>query len=240
MRQPKRCPRAGRICTQMRPALLLLRRGQYGRAIARLSHPLSLRVRLARLFVSWIGVAIGVPLLIRAELGVAPFDVFNTGVSSVSGWSFGTCFIVDALGCFVIGKLLGAPIGWASVAGNFVIGPLVDVVLRVVPDYDRMIVRVPLLAAGILVIATAICLVVSTELGSGPTEVLMLGLMHHRLGVIPARWLSDGVPMVIGVIIGGSLGVGTLVFVLAMGPLVKFGLRRLRYEPVRARVAVGT
>ncbi len=196
-----------------------------------------MRVRLLRLVVSWIGVAIGVPMLIRAELGVAPFDVFNTGVSSVTGWSFGVCFIVDALGCYVIGYALGTRIGWASVVGNFVIGPLIDVVLPVLPDDDRLLVRVPLLVGGILVIAVAICLVVSTELGSGPTEVLMLGLMHRGLGVIPARWLSDGVPMMIGVVIGGSIGVGTLVFVLAMGPLVKFGLHRLGYQP-RPRVPV--
>ena len=208
----------------------------YGRGIGAHS-PLSLRVRLVRLVVSWILVAVGVPLLIRAELGVAPFDVFNTGISSVTGWSFGVCFIVDALGCYVIGALLGARIGWASVVGNFVIGPLINVVLRVVPEYERLAVRVPLLVMGVLVIATAICLVVSTELGSGPTEVLMLGLMHRGLGVIPARWLSDGVPMLIGVAIGGSIGLGTLLFVLAMGPLVKFGLHRLGYQP-RARVIV--
>jgi uncharacterized membrane protein YczE len=196
-----------------------------------------LRVRLLRLFVSWIGVAVGVPMLIRAELGVAPFDVFSTGVSSVTGWSFGVCFIVDALGCYVIGFLLGARIGWASVVGNFVIGPLINVVLRLLPEDDRLVVRVPLLAVGVLVIAAAICLVVSTELGSGPTEVLMLGLMHRGMRVIPARWVSEGVPMLIGVAIGGSIGVGTLLFVVAMGPLVKFGLHRLHYQP-RARVIV--
>ena len=56
-----------------------------------------MRTRLLRLFASWILVAIGVPMLIEAELGVAPFDVFNTGMGNATGWSLGICFIVDAM-----------------------------------------------------------------------------------------------------------------------------------------------
>ncbi len=74
--------------------------------------------RLLRLVGSWIGVGLGIPLLIRAELGVAPFDVLNTGVSDATGWSLGVCFVVDAAFFYGIGRLLGARLGWASLVGT--------------------------------------------------------------------------------------------------------------------------
>ena len=108
---------------------------------------------------------------------------------------------------------------------------MVNLVLRAVPERDALALRVPFLLGGILIIAVAICLVVTTELGAGPTEVMMLGLVNRGLGVVPARWISDGTPLVVGAALGGSIGVGTVVFALGMGPMVKFGLRRLGYTP---------
>ena len=61
--------------------------------------------------------------------------------------------------------------------------------------------------------------------------VLMLGLVNRGLGVVPARWISDGAPLVAGALLGGSFGLGTVLFAVGMGPMVKVGLRRLRYTP---------
>ena len=197
---------------------------------------LSARTRGIRLVTSWVLVAIGVPFLVRSDLGVSPFDVFNTGVSNATGWSFGRCFVVNSVALFLAGRLLGARLGWASLAGTLVIGPAVDVVLATIPEQERLAIRVPLLVLGIAVIAVAICMVVSTDLGAGPTEVVMLGLIHRGLDVVPARWISDGVPVVVGALLGGALGVGTMLFVVTMGPMVKFGLRRVGYEPPQRRI----
>ena len=194
-------------------------------------------VRLVRLVASWALVGVGVPLLIRAELGVAPFDVLNTGVREVTGWSLGLAFMVDSVIFFVTGALLGARLGWACAGGTLVIGVLVNLSLSVLPEFTSLVPRVGLLAVGILVIAVAICLVVTTELGPGPTETVMLGLVHRGLGIVPSRWIADGVPLVVGAALGGQIGVGTVVFLLAMGPLVKFGLRRLGYHPTRRQIS---
>lgn len=200
---------------------------------------MSMRTRLLRLVASWVLVAIGVPMLIEAELGVAPFDVLNTGVSNATGWSLGICFIVDAMVFFGIGTVLGARPGWGSIFGTIAIGPMVNVVLSIIPKQHAMVPRLALLIGGTLILAVAICLVVSTELGAGPTEVVMLGLIHRGMGIVPARWISDGTPLVVGTLLGGAIGPGTLLFALAMGPMVKFGLRRLHYE-LRRHVPLGT
>lgn len=190
-----------------------------------------MRVRLLQLAASWTAIAIGIPLVLRAELGVAPADVLNTGVSGKTGWSFGLTFVVTGVVTFALGVALGGRLGWGSVAGSVVIGPLIELVLRQVPEYERLAVRIPLLLVGILIVALGICLAIKTAFGPGPTEVLMLGLVRRGLGVVSARWIGDGLPVVIGLLLGGELGPGTIVFVLAMGPLVKIGLRRLGFQP---------
>jgi uncharacterized membrane protein YczE len=202
--------------------------------VAELPHPsLTSRGRLIRLFASWAAVGVGIPMILRAELGASPFDVLNTGLSEVTGWSFGICFVVNSIAFFASGRAMGARLGWACIAGTLVIGPLVNLVLGLIPEQDRLSIRIPLFVVGLLVIAVAICLVIPTELGPGPTEVLMLGLVARGMDVVPARWISDGLPVAIGVALGGAFGAGTVIWVLCMGPMVKFGLRRLHYVPPR-------
>jgi uncharacterized membrane protein YczE len=137
--------------------------------------PRTMRARLVRLVLSWLAVGVGIPLILRAELGASPFDVLNTGVSDTTGLSFGTSFVVDSVIFFAAGRLMGARLGWACLAGTLAIGPLVNLGLDLLPEQQRLAVRVPLLVVGIAVIAVAICLVIPTELGPGPTEVLTPG-----------------------------------------------------------------
>lgn len=193
--------------------------------------------RYLRLVGSWVGVGIGVPMLLRAELGVAPFDVLNTGVHRALGLSLGLCFVVDAVVFYLAGWLLGARLGWACIAGTIVIGPMVNLWYGLIPQQHAMPPRIGLYAVGIAIISVSICMVITTELGAGPSEVLMLGLIARGMQIVPARWISDGLPLLIGTLIGGALGPGTLVFAVCMGPLVKFGLARLHYEPAHRIVA---
>ena len=201
--------------------------------------PLTTRSRLTRLFASWAGVGMGIPLILRAELGASPFDVLNTGLGETSGWSFGLCFVINSVVFFAVGRAMGARLGWACIAGTLVIGPIVNVVLELIPEQERLVTRIPMLGVGLLVIAVSICLVIPTELGPGPTEVLMLGLVARGMDVVPARWISDGLPVAIGAVMGGAFGVGTAIWVLCMGPLVKYGLRRMHYVPPRLAVDRG-
>jgi uncharacterized membrane protein YczE len=192
------------------------------------------RLRILRLLFSWVAVAVGVSLLVRAELGVAPFDVLNTGLSDRTGWSFGLCFLLSGLTLFVIGRLLGGRLGIASVAGAVTIGPMINVFLRLIHHQEKLAVRVPFLLGGIAIIGMGICFGIASELGPGPSEVFMLGLVNHGVGLVVARWISDLLPIVIGVVLGGALGVGTIAFLILMGPMVKIGLRLLRFDPHRA------
>lgn len=192
-------------------------------------------VRLRRLGISWLLVSIGVPLMLRAELGVSPFDVLSTGVAEATGWNVGTAFIVCSVTCFLVGRLLGGLLGPGCIPGTVVIGMLVNLALDVLPEPSALAVRIPMFVGGLLIVAGAITLGVASELGPGPTEVLMLGVMARGMPVVPARWLSDGLPVVVGTILGGAIGAGTVAFWVTMGPLVKYGLRAVGYEPPHVR-----
>ena len=147
----------------------------------------SFPVRFARLAASWTCIAVGVPMLVRAELGVAPADVLISGVGKTTGWSFGVAFVVMAATLYTIGMLLGGRIGWASPLGTVVIGPLINVVLGQLPHYERLAIRIPLFAAGTLTIALGICLAIAARFGPGPSEVVQMGLVHRGIGLVVAR-----------------------------------------------------
>jgi uncharacterized membrane protein YczE len=200
-------------------------------------HPLTIATRLGRLAYSWVLVAIGVGLLLRSDLGVAPFDVLNTGAHERFGLSFGVWYVIDSLIFFAVGMILGWRPGPATFVGTFVIGPMINLALDLLPRHEALLPRFGYLVAGVLIIGFSVSVVITVDLGVGPTEAVMLGLMRHHWGVIPARIVSDGIPLAVGVALGGAVGIGTVVFLLAMGPMVRFWLARFHYVPPHERAA---
>lgn len=192
---------------------------------------LTMRERVGRVAVSYILVSIGVALLVSAELGVAPYDVLNTGISDTLGIRFGFAFVITSAVFYGTGMLLGGRTGWASLIGTIVIAPLVEGALAIFPEPEMLAGRIPMFVIGVLVLVVGVCLVITTEMGPGPGEVFMLGLIAHGITVARARWMTDGLALALGAALGGAVGVGTVVFAFAFGPLVAGGLRALHYVP---------
>ena len=186
---------------------------------------------LGRVAVSYVLVAVGVALLVRGDVGVAPFDVLNTGLSDSLDIPFSIAFLITSVAFYGTGIALGGRTGWASLIGTIVIAPLVQGALAVVPKTEALAARIPMFVAGVLIVGVAVCLVISTELGAGPGEVFMLGIIARGVPVTSARWITDGIAFLAGLALGGAVGFGTLVFAFAFGPLVAIGLRLLRYTP---------
>ena len=200
---------------------------------------LSMRARIVRLAIAWPMDALGIALLLRAKLGVAPFDVMNTGVSKVTGMAFMWAYLLASLVGFGLGALLGVKIGPANVIGTFVIGPMITLGLRLINPPAAIGLRVAFLVVATLLLGAAISLVITTELGVGPVEAVMLGMIKRGLPIVASRWISDGVPLVVGLVLGGAIGVGTVVVGVALGPLIKLCLGWLHYEPRGARPGSG-
>ena len=185
--------------------------------------------RLTQLVVGLVLYGIGIGLMLRAGIGVPPWDVLAQGITLQTGLPFG--LVVNIVGALVL--LLWIPIrqrpGVGTVANVLLIGPSAELGLWLVPQQTVPWVQVLVLAAGILMIAVATGLYVGARLGPGPRDGLMTGL-HARTGR-PIWMVRTGIELAVlltGIVLGGQFGVGTIAFALLIGPLVNITLPLLR------------
>ncbi|WP_247745470.1 membrane protein YczE [Streptomyces oryzae] len=182
--------------------------------------------RLAQLYVGLLLYGASAALMVRAGLGLDPWDVFHQGVSEHTGLSIGTVSII--VGAVVL--LLWWPMrerpGLGTVSNVFLVGLSMDATLWLLPPVDSLAYRVPLLLGGVLLNGAATGLYISARFGPGPRDGLMTGL--HRVTGRSIRLVRTGIEVVVlitGILLGGSAGVGTVLYALAIGPLAQFFLR---------------
>lgn len=171
-------------------------------------------------------------LLVRAGLGLEPWGVLHQGLAELTGLSIGTVSI--AVGAVVL--LVWIPLrqrpGLGTVSNVFVVGIAMDGVLALVPDVHGLFGRVPLMAAGILLNGAATGLYISARFGPGPRDGLMTGL--HRLTGRSIRIVRTALEIAVvatGFALGGTVGVGTVAYALAIGPLAQVFLRMFTAPP---------
>lgn len=177
--------------------------------------------RLVQLYAGLALYALSMGLFVRARLGVMPWDVLHQGLAGRLPVSFGTVTI----GVGVLVLLAWIPLrqrpGLGTISNVLVIGVVVDVVLRLVPPPAPMAVRVLFLALGVLLNAVATALYIGARFGAGPRDGLMTGIVARTgLPTRRVRTVIEVSVVALGWVLGGSLGVGTVVYALAVGPLV--------------------
>lgn len=190
----------------------------------------STRGRLARRLIQlYAGLALygaSSALLVEAHLGLEPWNVLHQGLAELTGLSIGTVSIV--VGAVVL--LLWIPLrqrpGLGTVSNVFVVGLALDGTLALVPDAHGLAVRIPLLAAGVVLNGAATGLYIAADFGPGPRDGLMTGL-HRRTGrsIRLMRTAVEVAVVVTGFALGGTIGVGTLLYALAIGPVAQLFLR---------------
>ncbi|MFE3519495.1 YitT family protein [Streptomyces sp. NPDC059166] len=182
--------------------------------------------RLTHLYVGLALYGASSALLVRAGLGLEPWGVLHQGVSERTGISIGVVSI--AVGAVVL--LLWIPLrqrpGLGTVSNVFAVGIAMDAVLAVVPDAQGLPARIGLMTAGIALNGVATGLYISARFGPGPRDGLMTGL--NRLTGRSVRMVRTAIEVAVvltGFLLGGSLGVGTVLYALAIGPLAQYFLR---------------
>lgn len=175
---------------------------------------------------------LGISMLIDAELGAAPWDVFHTGMSELTGISVGNIVILTGIAVLLLWIPLRERPGLGTILNALVIGLVVDLTLPWIPDTDLIAPRTLLMIGGVVVIAVGSGFYIGAGLGPGPRDGLMTGLATHRVGarkisIQGARTVVELSVLAAGVALGGSIGVGTAVFTLGIGPLVQVVLPRL-------------
>lgn len=181
--------------------------------------------RVTQLLVGLFLYGAGCALTVEAGLGVDPWTVFAQGLSVRTGVGIG--WITNIVGFFVL--LLWIPLrqkpGVGTVANILLVGTSMQLVLTVVPPITGLFAQAALLLGGIVVVAVASGLYIGAHFGPGPRDGLMTG-MHARLGwpIWLCRALVELSVLTIGWLLGGTVGIGTVLFAVLIGPLVHVAL----------------
>ncbi len=180
----------------------------------------------------------GISLIIEAHLGAAPWDVFHQGLAELTGISVGNVIVVVGLLLLLLWIPLQQRPGVGTILNALEIGITVDLIMPLIPSTDLLVVRVLYLTAGMVVVAIGSGLYIGSGLGAGPRDGLMMGLGKLGLSVRLARTAIEITVLVAGVLLGGTVGVGTLAFTFGIGPLVQIFLPRLALPPRKTPSAV--
>ncbi|WP_450387239.1 membrane protein YczE [Streptomyces noursei] len=192
--------------------------------------------RLVQLYTGLVAYGVSMGLMVRTGLGLEPWSVLNQGIARHTGLTIGTVTIVSGALILLLWIPLRQRPGLGTVSNVVILGLVMDATLALVPPLDPLAVRVPLLVAAIVLNGAATGLYISARFGPGPRDGLMTGL-HVRTGrpVRLVRTCIEVTVLAVGFALGGSLGVGTVVYALAIGPLAQFFLRRFAIEGLSER-----
>ncbi|MFZ4721282.1 MAG: YczE/YyaS/YitT family protein [Ilumatobacteraceae bacterium] len=184
--------------------------------------------RFVRCIVGLALFGIGLTMYIGAHLGLAPWDIFHQGLADKLGIPIG--LTIEITGVFIL--LLWIPLreklGWGTVLNAIEIGLVVLVLSPHMPRPDALALRVPYMLLGLVTVAIGSALYIGAGLGSGPRDGLMLGLSKRGISIRVARTGVELTALVVGLLLGGTVGIGTVAFTFGIGPLVQFFFPRLR------------
>jgi uncharacterized membrane protein YczE len=188
--------------------------------------------RLVQLYAGLALYGASMALLVRSTLGVTPWDVLHQGLARHLGWSLGTAAIVVGAVVLLAWIPLRQRPGLGTVSNVVVIGLAVDATLAALPAPSALAARVGFVVAGVLLNAVATAAYIGVHLGPGPRDGLMTGLVRRTgRSVRLVRTSIEATVVLTGWLLGGTLGVATVVYAVVIGPLVHVLLPRLSLDP---------
>jgi uncharacterized membrane protein YczE len=186
-------------------------------------------LRIPSLFAGLVVIAVGVVALLRSGLGLSPWDVLHQGIAIHSPLTIGTASVVVGLAVLGVAWAFGQPPGWGTLANALVIGLALDALLSL-DAVERLQVealpgRIGLLVVGVALFGIGTAMYIGAGFGAGPRDSMML-MLARRSGVRIAavRFTMEAVVVAAGWALGGTVGIGTLVFVVLIGPSVEGSL----------------
>jgi uncharacterized membrane protein YczE len=183
--------------------------------------------RLPRLVAGLWLFGVGIACIVLGDHGLPPWDVFHQGLEEQTPLSIGTAIIVVGAVLVIALVVLREPIGVGTVANVVIIGVAVDTTLWMAGDPSVAVMRVGLTLVGPAVIAVGSGLYLGVRLGPGPRDGLMTAIGRRGVALWRARFGVEAAALGAGLLLGGTIGWGTLWFLVAIGPLVQVALARL-------------
>jgi uncharacterized membrane protein YczE len=173
-------------------------------------------------------VGLGFALMVESNLGLGPWEVLHQGISNRIGIPIGTVGIFVGLVVLAAWIPLRQRLGVGTVLNVVTIGIVIDLTMLVIPDLDSLYLRWPALFGGLLLVGVGGGLYIGAGLGPGPRDGLMTGMAARSwFSIRTARTLLEVTALIGGWLLGGTVGIGTLLFAGGIGPLVQIFLGKL-------------
>ena len=179
--------------------------------------------RTIQLLVGLFLFGIGLAFIVRGTLGVSPWDVLTLGISQRLPLTFGTISVIVSFFVLLAWIPLRQKPGIGTVANALLVGPSADIGLYLIPETDSLPMRIAYIALGIALVGFATGLYIGSRFSPGPRDGLMTGL--HRVTGRPiwiVRTVLEGSVVLLGWLLGGTVGVGTVAFALLIGPICQY------------------
>jgi uncharacterized membrane protein YczE len=162
----------------------------------------------------------GIGMQKAGNLGLPPWDVFHDGVSKIINVPFGRTIVITSLFVMLLWIPLRQAPGLATILNAVQVGVIADIFLTIVPQADAMPLRIFLMLGGIVTTGIGSGFYIGAGLGPGPRDGLMVGLAKRGINIGKARTGVEITVLIIGMLLGGSIGVGTVAFAVLIGPIV--------------------
>ena len=203
---------------------------------ADLWHPERFPERLLRCVAGLACFGVGISMFVASDLGLPPWDVFHQGLSKLTGLGMGTIIIIVGIALLLLWIPLHQRPGLGTILNAFEIGLVVNLTVDLLPTTDALLPRVAYMLGGVVVVAIGSGLYIGAGLGAGPRDGLMMGIAARGISVRVARTAIEVTALVCGAVLGGRVGVGTLVFAVGIGPMVHITIPRLTMKAERRPV----
>lgn len=191
-------------------------------------NPLNFKPKISTLSILCVGLlifGIGEALLIAAGAGVSPWTVLAQGIATISGWSIGLSTFVVSVAVLLLWIPLSQTPGLGTLLNAIIISAAIEFSLPYLPVPDMVFLQIVETIIGILLVGLGSGLYLIANLGPGPRDGLMTGLQRASdLPVARVRTAIEICAVVLGWLLGGTVGVGTVLFAFGIGPAVSIGL----------------
>ena len=179
--------------------------------------------------------SIGVYLTIQANIGLAPWDCLSMGVSAKVGYSYGIVHTVISIIILIIDILLKEKIGYGTILDALLVGNYVDWIgyLKLVPVSDNVAVSCAMVVIGLLIMGYGQYFYMDAAQGCGPRDSLLiaLGKRFPRTPIGVVQTFMVGIALLIGWLLGGPVGIGTIISVFGMGSALQLVCKIMHFEP---------
>lgn len=190
-----------------------------------------LRRRLIQLVIGLVLFGVGIGLMLDSGLGLPPWDVLHQGLAERFGGTVGVWSILISIVVLLLWLPLREPYGLGTLFNFIIIGAVIDLTAAVIPDPNTVWVEWAMLLGGVFLIGFSSGMYIGANLGPGPRDGLMTGISKFGPSIRLTRFALEAAVLAVGWLLGGTFGIGTVIFAFSIGPIVHFFLPRWNITP---------